>query len=80
MKGNRIGVWFSLALAILGVSAWLGSKLGERVALYRYRSAQHHSLGSLSAPEHAQLESVLDELEATSILQITFLVNINDDK
>jgi hypothetical protein len=80
VKDRRIGVWFSLALAILVLSAWLGSKLGARVAVYRYRSAQSRSLGTLSASEHAHLESVLDELEAIGFLRLTFLVSPNDDK
>jgi len=80
VKDRRIGVWFSLALAILVLSAWLGSKLGARVAVYRYRSAQSRSLGTLSAPEHAHLESVLDELETIGFLQIGFLISPNDDK
>jgi hypothetical protein len=28
MKDKRIGVWFSIALAILALSLWLGLKLG----------------------------------------------------
>ena len=80
MKDRRIGVWFSLALTILVLSAWLGSKLGARVAVYRYRSDQTRSLGTLSAAEHAHLESVLDELVAVGYLRLTFLVSANDDK
>jgi hypothetical protein len=80
MKVRRIGVWFSLALAILVFSAWLGSKLGARVAVYRYRSAQSRSLGTLSASEHAHLESVLDELQSIAFLRLTFLITLNDDK
>lgn len=77
MKSGRIGVWFSLALAILLASAWLGSQLGERIALYRYRSAQHESLGALSASEHAHLESVLDELDQISFLRMDVLISLN---
>src|SRR5579864_1493326 len=80
VKNRRIGVWFSLTLAILVLSAWMGSMLGARVAVYRYRSAQSRSLGTLSAPEHAHLESVLDELEAIGILRLTFLASPNDEK
>jgi hypothetical protein len=80
VKDRRIGVWFSLTLAILVLSAWLGSKLGAQVAVYRYRSAQSRSLGTLSALEHAHLESVLDELEAIGFLRLTFLFSPNDDK
>jgi hypothetical protein len=80
VRDGRIGVWVSLALAILVLSALLGSKLGARVALYRYRSAQSRSLGTLSAPEHAHLESLLDELDAIAFLRLTFLISLNDDK
>jgi hypothetical protein len=80
VKDRRIGVWISVALAILVLSAWLGSKLGARAAVYRYRSAQSRSLGTLSAPEHAHLESVLDELEAIGYLRLIFLISLNDDK
>jgi hypothetical protein len=70
MKFGRLGVWFSLALTILVLSALLGRKVGERVAVYRYRSAQNQSLGNLSAPEHAHLELVLDELQAIGIFRL----------
>jgi hypothetical protein len=80
VKDKRIGVWFGLALTILVLSAWLGLKLGTRIAVHQYRSAQNRSLGTLSAPEHAHLESVLDELEAISFLRLTFLVSPNDNK
>jgi hypothetical protein len=80
MKIGRIGVWFSLALTILVLSAWLGSKLGEKVAVYRYRSAQSQSLGNLSDPERKHLESVLDDLDAIEFLRTTFLFSLNEDK
>jgi hypothetical protein len=80
MKHGRIGVWFSVALVIMGLSAWVGSKLGTRVAAYRYRSAQHRSMGTLSASEHAHLESVLDELEAIGFSRTILLMSTNDDE
>lgn len=80
VKDRRIGVWISVALAILVLGAWLGSKLGARVAVYRYRSAQSRSLGALSAAEHAHLESALDELQAIGYLRLVFLISLNDDK
>jgi hypothetical protein len=79
MKDGRIGVWFSLALAILVLSAWPGSKLGAKLAAYRYHSVQRRSLGTLSAPEHAHLESVLDELDVIGLLRATLLVSVNND-
>jgi hypothetical protein len=80
MTDRRFGVWFSVALVILALSAWLGSMLGARAALYLYRSAQRSSLGSLSSAEHARLENVLDELETIGFFRVTFLVSINNDK
>jgi hypothetical protein len=80
MKFGRIGVWFILALTILVLSALLGGKVGEKVALYRYRSAQNRSLGNLSAPEHAHLELVLDELQAIGIFRADILISPNNEK
>jgi hypothetical protein len=80
MKDRRIGVWASVALVIFVLSAWLGSKLGARVAVSRYRSAQHRGLGSLSAPEHAHLELVLDELQAIGLFRMTLLASTNHEK
>jgi hypothetical protein len=80
VKDKRIGVWFSVALVIMGLSAWVGSKLGARVAAYRYRSAQHQTMGSLTASEHAHLESVLDELNTIGMYRTILLVTTNDDK
>ena len=50
------------------------------MAVYRYRSAQSRSLGTLSASEHAHLESVLDELWVIGYLRLTFLISLNNDK
>jgi hypothetical protein len=80
MKDRRFGVWFSMALLILVLSGWLGSVLGTRVAVARYRSAQRRGSGSLAPAEHSRLENVLDELEAIGFFRITFLASINDDK
>jgi hypothetical protein len=80
MRVRRFGVWFSVALLILALSGGLGSVLGARLAIYRYRLAQRRSLGSLTSAEHVHLENVLDELEAIGFFRITLLASINDDK
>lgn len=80
MKVGRIGVWFSLALAIFLLSGWLGSTLGARLAVYRYRSAQSRRLGTLNAPEHAHLELVLDELQSIGFLRLTYLITLTDNQ
>lgn len=80
MKDRRFGVWFSVALLILALSAWRGYVLGARVAVSRYRSAQRRGLGSLTSAEHAHLENVLDELESIGFFRLTFLASTNDDK
>src|SRR5882672_11200217 len=80
MKNRHFGVWFSLALAIFLLSVWPGSKLGEKLAAYRYHSAQRRGLGNLSASEHAHLESVLDELDVIGFLRLSILASANNDK
>jgi hypothetical protein len=80
VKDRRIGVWFSVALVILAFSAWVGSKVGARAAVYRYRAGQNRSSGNLSASEHAHLALVFDELYAAELLRLQFLVSPNDDK
>jgi hypothetical protein len=74
VKDRRIGVWFSVALVILAFSAWVGSKVGARAAAYRYRADQNRT------SEHAHLALVSDELYATGLLRLQFLVSPNDDK
>jgi hypothetical protein len=69
MKRRPIGVWFSVALAILILSLWAGSILGSAVAHYWYG---HHQLeqGKLSRPELIRVESELDELSAIQTLRL----------
>ena len=69
-----------MALALLVLSAWLGSKLGARIAVYKFRSDQKKNLGPFTASEHAHLESLLAELQAAQIFRVQFFVSANDDE
>ena len=80
VKYRRIGVWFSLALVIFALSAWAGSKIGTKVAVYRYRSDQKKSAGALGASEHAYIESLLDDLETVGIWRLPFILSPENDK
>jgi hypothetical protein len=63
MKRGPIGVWFSVALAILVLGIWLGWKLGPGIAIYSYRFRQQKT-GRLSQRERAHVDSVLSGLSA----------------
>ena len=80
VKGARIGVWFSAALLIFGLSAWSGLQIGTKLAVRQHRLSRSRPLGGLSGPEHAHLEAELDELETMSFAQLFFLVGSNDPK
>jgi hypothetical protein len=80
VKCRRIGVWLSLALVVFALSAWAGSKIGTKVAVYRFYSSQKKSSGALSASEHAHLELVLEELSTAGLLRLPFLLSPRDDK
>ena len=69
MKKGPIGVWFSVALAILVLGVWVGWKLGARIAVYSYRFRQQ-KIGALSATQRAHVESLLSELSAVQTLQL----------
>jgi len=60
-----LGVWFSLALAILALSTWSGWKLGERIAVNWYHH-QQQKLGSEQRRFESML-SVLDDLQTMEI-------------
>ncbi len=67
MKRGPIGVWFSVAIAVLVLSLWLGSMLGSSVAHYRYGHHQQER-GTLTGPEQIRVESELAELSAVQTL------------
>lgn len=77
MKKGPIGVWFSVALAILVLGVWVGSTLGSKVAPYWYRHQQQEQ-GTLYGPERAHVESVLSELAAIQMLQVYAVIAQND--
>jgi len=63
MKKGPIGVWFSVALAILVLAFWLGWELGPGIAVYSYRFRQQR-IGRLRHTGRAHVDSVLSELSA----------------
>jgi hypothetical protein len=69
MKKGPIGVWFSVALAILVLAYWIGWELGDGFAVYSYRF-RHQKIGVLSQTGRAHVESVLSELHAIQMLQL----------
>ena len=77
MIKRPIGVWFSVALVILVLRAWVGSKLGSKVAQY-WDSRQRQKQATLHAPEWAHVESALSELSAIQTLQLYAVATHND--
>jgi len=71
VRKGPIGVWFSVALAILVLGGWVGSKLGARAAVYWYHFEQR-KVGTLNATERAHVESALSELSAVQTLQVFY--------
>ena len=69
MKRGPIGVWFSVAIAVLVLSFWLGSMLGSSVAHYWYGHHQQEQ-GTLTGPEQIRVESELAELNAVQTLRL----------
>ena len=77
MKKGPIGVWFSVALAILLLGLWVGSRLGSAAARYWYRHKQRAQI-TLGGPERAHLESVLSGLNTVPRLQLFAPIYAND--
>ncbi len=69
MKRGPIGVWFSVAIAVLVLGLWLGSMLGSSVAHYWYGHHQQEQ-GTLTGPEQIRVESELAELSAVQTLRL----------
>jgi len=69
MKRGPIGVWFSVAIAVLVLSLWTGSILGSAAAHYWYGHHQQEQ-GTLTGPEQIRLESELAELSAVQTLRL----------
>ncbi len=81
MNKGPIGVWFSVALALLILGVGLGWKLGQRLAVTWYRSHQQRS-GPLSPVEQARIHSIISALNAaqTSGLYAGLANDTNDPK
>lgn len=77
MKKRPVGVWFSVALAILLLGLWVGSKLGSKVAYHWYHHQQQQA-GTLQSLEREHVESVLSELSAIQTLQLYGRIPYND--
>jgi hypothetical protein len=69
MKRGPIGVWFSVALVIFGLSVWGGFHAGSGLARYRYRRNQQELQKSYS-PERLRLESESIELRSLEYMQV----------
>lgn len=69
MKRGPIGVWFSVALAVLVFSLWLGSMLGSAVAHYWYGHHQQEQ-GTLTGPEQIRVRSELAALSTVQMLRL----------
>jgi hypothetical protein len=61
MKRGPIGVWFSVALALLILGVWLGYATGPKVAKYWFLH-QREKQGSFGASDRAHAESALSAL------------------
>jgi hypothetical protein len=69
MKRGPIGVWFGVALVILGLSAWGGYYAGSALARYRYQRKRNAVEKSYS-PERVFLESELVEFRSLEFVQV----------
>jgi hypothetical protein len=76
MKRGPIGVWFSVALVIFGLSAWGGFAGGSKFARYRFLRHRQHVEISYS-PERALLES--ESLQFSRLQYLQFLIKSTQD-
>ena len=76
MKRGPIGVYFSVALAILCLGWWAGWKIGERVAASR---ARRQMAAIVNTPERAHLESESWDLADVEVLRF-FATSLAHDK
>jgi len=61
MKRSPIGVWFSVALVIFGLSIWAGVVAGKQFAFYWWRH-KNRALEKSYSPERAHLDLELRQL------------------
>jgi hypothetical protein len=69
MPRKPIGVWFSIALVLLILGAGLGWKLGQRLAVYRFRH-QREAAAKLPASERPHVEAVFSALTAVTVSRL----------
>jgi hypothetical protein len=69
MLRKPIGVWFSIALVILILGAGLGWKLGQRLAVYRFRY-QREAAAKLPASERPHVEAVFSALTTVTVSRL----------
>jgi hypothetical protein len=79
MIKRPLGAWFSVALVILVLGAWVGSKSGSKIAQY-WDTRQRQKQGTLHGPGWAQVDSVLTQLYAVQLLQFFAGIGQNDKK
>lgn len=79
MKRGPIGVWFSVALVILVLGAWVGFKAGSKIAQYQ-DTRQRQKQGRFHGTEWAHIESTLSDLSAIQVLHLYAVVTQNDQK
>src|SRR5579862_1867256 len=77
MARKPFGVWFSLAIAIAVLGGWSGSKVGQKVALYRFRRLERRE-GNLPNDERARLQDILHQLQVLEISKTLALVEYSD--
>jgi hypothetical protein len=78
MKRGPIGVWFSVALVLFAVSAWVGSRLGKTFAVYRFRYQQRQEEKTYGA-ERVHLDEVLSHVSAVETVHL-FTISIPGGK
>jgi hypothetical protein len=76
VKRGPIGVWFSVALVLLGLGAWGGFYLGSGLARFSYRRNQE-GLQKTYSPERLRLES--ESIEFRSLEYVQVLVKTTQD-
>lgn len=78
MKRGPIGVWFSVALALLILGVWLGYMTGAKVAQH-WVLHQREKQGPLHGPDRAHAESALSALTFIQTAQLYAGVTQNDE-
>jgi hypothetical protein len=79
MKRGPIGVWFSAALVLLGLSAWGGSVSGKKFAGYWYRHRML-ALQQTYSPERVRMETEMSELRDIGISHTFLMASYSDKK